>query len=98
MAHTMGEGKRVDYVEYPLAPPHEQAYIVFAGDWYYPRGGWKDYQGVHTTPEDAQAAAEALVNGECDWAEVIHLNDSRRWIFQGDHRGALQDDLPPEWK
>lgn len=48
-------------------------YAVFAGNDYYPIGGWSDYRGAY---EDAQAAvdiAEALVKGREEWAEVVDL-------------------------
>lgn len=47
-------------------------YLVFAGDNYYPGGGWEDFQSAHTTPEEADAAVEELrkIN---DWAQVVDL-------------------------
>lgn len=50
-------------------------FLVFAGDCYYPNGGWADYHGEHASLEEAQGAAEAYVNaggwaGE-RWAHVM---------------------------
>ena len=46
-------------------------YALFAGDTYYPAGGWGDFEGSFDTPEQAKQAAEALGHG--DWWHVIDL-------------------------
>lgn len=51
-------------------------YLLFAGDKYYPEGGWKDYRGAFGTLEDAEAAAFAGAPewGHCGfpWAHVVN--------------------------
>lgn len=42
-------------------------FLVFAGDNYYPLGGFDDLQGDYETLEAAQFAAEALNR---EWAQV----------------------------
>lgn len=44
-------------------------YLVFAGDSYYPRGGWKDYKGKAETLEGALLLA---LEHTCDWWQVVH--------------------------
>ena len=43
-------------------------FAVFSGDWYYPRGGWRDYQGSYETLD---GAVEAPISG--DWFHVVDL-------------------------
>ena len=42
-------------------------YLLFAGDSYYPRGGWRDFKGAFSTLTDARAHALSL---NCDWWHV----------------------------
>lgn len=47
-------------------------YLAFAGDQYYPSGGWRDYRGQFATIEDAIAE----VAGK-DWWHIVdtaHMN------------------------
>ncbi len=50
-----------------------QRYIVFAGDTYYPGGGWDDLVGTYATLEEAKAAA-ADAKSKLDWAEIIDFD------------------------
>lgn len=45
-------------------------YLLFAGDDYYPRGGWEDFQGAFAS----FGAAELALSGEegAKWAHVAH--------------------------
>lgn len=43
---------------------------LFAGDSYYPSGGWGDFQGMFDSLEDAAAAYD---QGRYDWGHVIDL-------------------------
>ena len=43
-------------------------YLLFAGDFYYPRGGWSDHRGDFETIEDAVEAAAA---SRIDWYQVV---------------------------
>jgi hypothetical protein len=44
-------------------------FLVFAGDTYYPKGGWEDYKGKAETMEDALLLI-AQIN--CDWWQIVH--------------------------
>ena len=57
-------------------------YALFAGDSYYPRGGWSDLVGVFDTVELAQEAyAKGWtfddVTGEFDWGHVVDLSSKQ---------------------
>lgn len=43
-------------------------YLVFAGDFYYPGGGWDDFKGAHDTLESAQGAAKTAGG---DWCHIV---------------------------
>jgi len=45
-------------------------FLVFAGDNYYPEGGWGDFRGAYATKENALAAALAAA---VDWAHVADI-------------------------
>ena len=45
-------------------------FALFAGDSYYPVGGWGDFQGVFDSLEDAVAAYDEGLN---DWGHVVDL-------------------------
>ena len=42
-------------------------YYLFAGEWYYPLGGYRDFQGAFETLEAAAIAAAPF-----DWAHIVH--------------------------
>jgi hypothetical protein len=53
-------------------------YAVFAGDYYYPAGGWSDFRSAHATePEALEAAIDAMTSGHeytrPDWWQVVDL-------------------------
>ncbi len=41
-------------------------YMVFAGDYYYPRGGMDDHRGSYDTMVDAVYGV-----GSCDWWHIL---------------------------
>lgn len=43
-------------------------YLLFAGDNYYPDGGWDDFLGAFDTPLEA---AKALQGHRCDWYQLV---------------------------
>ena len=43
-------------------------FLVFAGDFYYPGGGWDDFRGDFETLEEAELKVKQL---ERDWAQII---------------------------
>ncbi len=47
-------------------------YLVFAGDHYYPAGGWRDFEGAFPSLEDAEEHAKDL---KCDWWHIVHGED-----------------------
>lgn len=51
-------------------------YIIFAGDHYYPNGGWQDYYDQADTLEEAKRAYE---NGkrEYGWAHIVDLKNKQ---------------------
>ena len=55
-------------------------YALFAGNFYYPCGGWGDFESAFDTIDDAKAAgsAELQIRGgaysnEQDWYHVVDL-------------------------
>ena len=51
--------------------------IVFAGDDYYPSGGWKDFIGTYRNEEEAR---KAVANLRYDWWQIV---DTRKQLGQG---------------
>jgi hypothetical protein len=47
-------------------------YLVFAGETYYPCGGFKDFISSHTTLEDAQIA-RAKAHKPQGWSHIVDL-------------------------
>ncbi len=45
-------------------------YALFAGDRYYPSGGWEDYRGSFKTADEAMAEVTLV---EFTWAHVVDL-------------------------
>ena len=48
---------------------------VFAGQYYYPQGGWEDWHSEYDTMAEAAAVSQALIGkepwgGKCNWAHV----------------------------
>ena len=51
-------------------------FLVFAGDYYYPSGGWEDFVGSFDTLEAAKAdaarrTANEGITGAIGWAQVV---------------------------
>lgn len=47
-------------------------YLVFAGDYYYPCGGWNDYKSSFESIEEALAAITTL---NVDWWHIVDSTD-----------------------
>lgn len=45
-------------------------FAVFAGEHYYPYGGWVDFRGTYATLEDAVAVGKQL-----QWHHVVDLSN-----------------------
>jgi hypothetical protein len=43
-------------------------FLLFAGDIYYPCGGWEDYRGVYGSVELARAAVQEM---EVEWWHIV---------------------------
>lgn len=47
-------------------------YLFFAGDHYYPSGGWNDFRGDYETMEEVQAEWDkSYVEKAFDWGHVV---------------------------
>jgi hypothetical protein len=49
-------------------------YLLFAGDEYYPAGGWEDFRGDFDNPSDAGALARAERWG---WWQIVDITIGR---------------------
>jgi len=47
-------------------------FLLFAGETYYPSGGWGDFKSSHHSREDAERAAEELQE---DWYHIVDLEN-----------------------
>jgi len=54
-------------------------FLLFAGDFYYPNGGWDDFKGDFDSVENAKDWLEG--DGGADWAHVIDTTTSSRAII-----------------
>jgi len=63
-------------------------FLLFAGDDYYPCGGWNDYRGTFTNQKDAVAKGKELVNGNYDWWHVVDLDTSAEVEWGSRDEGA----------
>jgi hypothetical protein len=43
-------------------------YLLFAGDQYYPLGGWKDFKGRFESEVETMVALNSL---SCDWWQLV---------------------------
>ena len=51
-----------------------KCYALFAGDFYYPSGGWGDFRASYDTKSKAVREGKKLVrSGERDWFQVVDL-------------------------
>jgi len=46
-------------------------YLIFAGDNYYPLGGWKDLHSSEDNKEIAEAVARTKAETSLTWAHVV---------------------------
>lgn len=49
-------------------------YLLFAGDEYYPAGGWQDYRGRYNSLNEAIKAAGKLT---WDWWQIVNLDTGK---------------------
>ena len=50
-------------------------YLVFAGEIYYPSGGWSDFEGAFDTLKDAVLCARAC---RCDWWHIVDIETGQK--------------------
>lgn len=64
-------------------------FLVFAGDAYYPSGGWKDFKGDHDTIEQARTfcdqpeewgADDFKYGSTCAWVHIVDTLSSEPTI------------------
>lgn len=68
-------------------------YLVFAGDFYYPDGGWSDFAGIRDDVADAACLGKST-NG--DWWHVVDL-ESMTIVESGYQvKGVHGQAVPPE--
>ena len=57
-------------------------FLVFAGDHYYPAGGWSDLQGAYETLDEATAAMKAEAEDSLyRWANVVDLQTGKEVAY-----------------
>jgi len=49
-------------------------YLLFAGDYYYPLGGWEDFIARFDKVEFAQ---EHITKRKYDWAHIVDIDNSK---------------------
>lgn len=58
-------------------------FLVFAGQNYYPLGGWDDYQGSFDSIESAKQFADDLNDWLYDWAHAINFETKEMTKLKG---------------
>ena len=70
-------------------------YLVFAGEDYYPAGGWGDFIEAFASHEDAASkAAECEERG--DWSQVVDLERMEE-VYKEQPDGGLHDEVDTKW-
>lgn len=64
-------------------------YLVFAGNAYYPDGGWQDYHSEHETELAAMDTAAIALSGSngFEWAHVVD-SEARKMVLELYTRGS----------
>lgn len=52
-------------------------YLLFAGDTYYPSGGWSDFVKDYDTEEEADADGLSKYGRDHQWYEVVDLETGK---------------------
>jgi hypothetical protein len=52
-------------------------YVVFAGYYYYPSGGWSDFKDSFDTLEEAEEMALYFYSISKDWVQIIDLKSGK---------------------
>lgn len=53
-------------------------YLLFAGQLYYPRGGWNDFAGSFGALDEAKAAASRFLEDNYGWVQAIDSETQAR--------------------
>lgn len=65
-------------------------YLLFGGDYYYPRGGWSDFIESADTLEEIRASLDDWLDREHKWFHVIdtttwnRVSDYEIWPYEGE--------------
>lgn len=70
-----------------------KAYLLFAGNQYYPRQGVRDLRGSFDSIHDAKTA---VTLGDFDWAVVVE-HASMREVCEAEGKRGAEYDSPREW-
>ena len=55
-------------------------FLVFAGSYYYPCGGWDDFRGSYATFDEADARCQELVKSEeVDMGRYVYHRSEEDW-------------------
>ncbi len=57
-------------------------YLIFAGHYYYPSGGWSDFQDSFDTLEEAEESAAYFYSISKDWVQIIDLKSGKETHVQ----------------
>jgi len=75
-------------IQYNCSTCKETKFLLFAGDNYYPSGGWSDFKGIFDSIEDALDGVDDCRTN--DWFEIVSVETLEK-VLSG-HRSS------EEWK
>ena len=52
-------------------------FLLFAGDHFYPSGGWGDFKNSFDTVEEAQEGAADELAGNSDWWQIVDITTGK---------------------
>lgn len=52
-------------------------YLLFAGSWYYPGGGWNDFVESFDTLEEAMEHPDAIQEEYTNWYMIVDSTDGQ---------------------
>lgn len=61
-------------------------YLLFAGDCYYPCGGWSDFRGSFDNLDEARELAMKDHDPGWDWFHIVDTQTMRRYDDDGANR------------
>ena len=60
-------------------------YLLFAGDQYYPRGGWSDFRDSFDSLEEAFIHGRQKDISGSKWFDWCHVVDTETWTVEHDY-------------